>query len=231
VGRKKSKTDLRSGGQQGEIPPTPEGVVEGLVLDPLGTVLFHLRAHYGQVGLDQALVYQILNAECGLLRAEVRALTVPQLGVLFGLLHRLESATDEPGRRAVLAEARELRGRLATASGPGLPEFRKALAAWRFADPDKAAHVPRTPKGMPGGLTPLARKLLKAYRDLEAWSIEEATTQEQVVAAAGKVGNSHSRKVQAAFGLLKAMGLVDAKQGVGTWLTKGGSEALKRGDF
>jgi hypothetical protein len=231
--RKKSdKADPRSAEQPEAITPTPEGIVERLVFDPLDAALHYLEVHHGQVGLDQSLVYRILKGECGLRRAEVRELTVPQLGALFGLLHRLESAADEPGRRAVLVEARDLRGRLAGADGPGLPEFRKALDSWRFPDPDGSARVPETPKVTTGGLTPLARKLLRAYRDLEAWSSEEPTTQGQVVAAAaGKVGHVNSPKVRDAFDLLEALRFVETKRGVGTWLTRGGLAARKRGDF
>jgi hypothetical protein len=124
-------------------------LAEFLIFDPLDPVHYYFRVHHNQIGLDDSLLYQLMKAEFGLTRADVRELLLPQLGTLFSFLHRLKSAVSEQERQAVVAEVRELRERLA--SVPNLDEvgaraFFKALHSHRFHE---LAPSPRTPVSQP----------------------------------------------------------------------------------
>jgi hypothetical protein len=75
-------------------------------------------------------------------------------------------------------------------------------------------------------LTRTTWKLLRALRDLEAFDAETAVSRDQIVSRA-KIGNANSKNVRDAFKSLRALGLIETRRNVGTWLTRAGLDALK----
>jgi hypothetical protein len=140
---------------------TPEEVADWAVLDPLAPVIYYLRVHHNEDGLNWSLVFNLLYVEFGLLRAEARSLTLTQLGKLFLLLYRIKS-WGEPGRQAALIEARDLRGQLAAIPDPdaaGVRAFTKALGSPLFAEPGPRPEDEYAP-------TPTDRQILDTLRDV-----------------------------------------------------------------
>jgi hypothetical protein len=85
-------------------------------LDPLR---FYLRADYNQeLDLRNPSLAVLLEAEFGLSRGEVGALTLTKIDGLLGQVHRYKSARTPEERQRVLAEVAELRTKLANLPNP-----------------------------------------------------------------------------------------------------------------
>jgi hypothetical protein len=125
---------------------TREQIIDWLIHDAMAPVHYYFRVHPPHIGWDDASLYNLMNVEFGLLRKEVRTLTLPQLGVLFTLLHRVKSAANEQERQAVVAEARGLREPLAAVpglAGAGVRAFAKALGSHHFLGSIVTGHTER----------------------------------------------------------------------------------------
>lgn len=103
--------------------------------------------------------------------------------------------------------------------GKGKPAGSKAR---QTSDADE-----QTPKELTlDDLTATAWKLLRALREMNRRDSETAVTREEIAVKAS-TGNANSKNVRDAFAVMKALGLIETRKKVGTWLTEAGMDALK----